>query len=137
VKQDQKYAFLEHAKRQRRRSRPFQCKTRPSPPRHSALGPEERWTREGGPEGGWPRHARLRHGRAPCGADLAHLTRANSIDGEEDGAGVRSGIFPAQPPISTLYKEGESPSLTHTTHNTTPLLTSSRELLTPSTSPLT
>jgi hypothetical protein len=69
-------------------------------------------------------------GRAPRGTSLARLARANSIDGEEDGAGVHSGIFPPQPPVSTLYKKGEAHTTQHTQH--IPHSTSSRELLTPS-----
>jgi hypothetical protein len=114
----------------RRSNRPTSCKTRPSPPCHGAPGAEERQPCEDGPKGGWPRRAHLGRGSTPCGAALAHLAHADSIDGEEDGAGVHSGIFPLQPPVPTLYKKEATPPNTHThttTHTT--LHTSSRELL--------
>jgi hypothetical protein len=80
--------------------------------------------------GGGPGARALGSGHAPYGTALARLAHADSIDGEKDGAGVHSGIFPPQPPVSTLYKKGEAPTHTHTTHTT--LHTSSRELPTPS-----
>jgi hypothetical protein len=81
------------------------CKTRAA---HHAMAEEGR-----------PRRARPGCSCAPHGTALARLARADNIDGEEDGAGVHLGIFPLQPPISTLYKKGRLPlTHTHNTHNT-------------------
>jgi hypothetical protein len=71
-----------------------------------------------GPRGAGPGAHAQGTAAPPRGTALAHLARTDSIDGEEDGAGVRSGIFPLQPPISTLYKKGEAPPNTHNTYHT-------------------
>jgi hypothetical protein len=98
---------------------------------HHAMVLQEQ--RRGGHEKIGPRglaHVRTRLGRdrVPRGTAMARLARADSIDQEEDSAGVCSGIFPPQLPVSTLYKKGEAPPYTHNTYHT-PLAQESSSLL--------